>query len=363
VFVMRSFGIATLRGVKQNWFVSEEQIRRKRRVRYSGKHPRKFHEKYKELNPGLYPETVAKVIAAGKTPAGAHRSIMVAEILEALAPRPGDIAVDATLGYGGHAEAILARIQPGGRLVGLDVDGLELPKTEGRLRAAGFGPEVFTAVQSNFAGIQKALGQLGIAGANVVLADLGVSSMQLDQPERGFSFKWEGPLDMRLNPARGRPASALLAAVSEEGLRELLVENADEPHAERLARALAGRRNFATTTELTAGVREALAGVAREEVERSVRRVFQALRIVVNDEFSALEAFLRALPECVAAGGRVAILTFHSGEDRRVKQAFKEFQQAGVYAAVSEEVTRPSAEEVRGNSRAAPAKLRWAVRR
>ena len=354
--------MATLRVVKQNWFVSDEQVRRKRRVRYSGKHPRKFHEKYKELNPGLYPETVAKVIAAGKTPAGAHRSIMVADILEALAPRPGDIAVDATLGYGGHAEAILARILPGGRLVGLDVDGLELPRTEGRLRAAGFGPEVFTAVQSNFAGIGKALGELGIAGANVVLADLGVSSMQLDQPERGFSFKWEGPLDMRLNPARGRPASALLAAVSEEGLRGLLVENGDEPQEVGLARALAGR-SFGTTTELAAAVREALAGVAREEVERSVRRVFQALRIAVNDEFSALEGFLRALPGCVAAGGRIAILTFHSGEDRRVKHAFKEGLQEGVYEAVSEEVIRPSKEEVRSNPRAASAKLRWAIRK
>jgi 16S rRNA (cytosine1402-N4)-methyltransferase len=348
--------------LNQNSFVGEEQVRKKRRVRYSGTHPRKFHEKYKELNPGLYPETVAKVMASGKTPAGAHRSIMLAEVLEALAPRPGDVAVDATLGYGGHAEAILARIQPGGRLVGLDVDPLELPKTERRLRAAGFGPEVFTAALSNFAGIGKALGQLGIAGANVVLADLGVSSMQFDQPERGFSFKWEGPLDMRLNPARGRPASALLAAISEEGLRELLVENSDEPHAGRLAAALAARRNLQTTTELTAAIREALAGVAREEVERSVRRVFQALRIAVNDESSALEAFLRALPECVVAGGRIAILTFHSGEDRRVKHAFKEGLRAGVYAAIAEEVIRPGAEEVRANPRAGAAKLRWAVR-
>jgi 16S rRNA (cytosine1402-N4)-methyltransferase len=309
----------------------------------------------------LYPETVAKVLASGKTPAGAHRSIMVGEILEVLAPRPGEVAVDATLGYGGHAEAILARIQPGGRLVGLDVDPLELPKTEKRLRAAGFGPEVFTAVHSNFAGIRKALAQFNIPAANVVLADLGVSSMQFDQPERGFSFKWEGPLDMRLNPGRGRPASALLQAISEEGLRDLLVENADEPHAGRLARALAGR-HLGTTTELTGAIREGLAGVAREEVEKSVRRVFQALRIAVNDEFSALEAFLRALPECLAAGGRVAILTFHSGEDRRVKKSFKELQQAGIYAAISEEVIRPGAEEVRGNPRAAPAKLRWAVK-
>jgi 16S rRNA (cytosine1402-N4)-methyltransferase len=140
------------------------------------------------------------------------------------------------------------------------------------------------------------------------------------------------------------------------------VENSDEPHAGRLARALIAQRNVQTTTQLTARICEGLAGVAREEIERSVRRVFQALRIAVNDEFSALEAFLRALPECVAAGGRVAILTFHSGEDRRVKKSFKEFHQTGIYAAISEEVIRPGAEEVRANPRAAPAKLRWAVR-
>jgi 16S rRNA (cytosine1402-N4)-methyltransferase len=349
--------------VNKNCGVDEEQVRPMRRVRYSGTHPRKFHEKYKELNPAQYPETVAKVLASGKTPAGAHRSILVAEVLEALAPRPGDVAVDATLGYGGHAEAILARIQPGGRLIGLDVDSLELPKTESRLRAAGFWPEVFTAVHSNFAGIRKALAQLEIPAANIVLADLGVSSMQFDQPERGFSFKWEGPLDMRLNPSRGRPASALLDALSEEGLRDLLVENADEPNAERLARALVAQRSLQTTTQLTAVIREGLAGLARDEIERSVRRVFQALRIAVNDEFSALESFLRALPECLAAGGRVAILTFHSGEDRRVKKSFRELRQAGIYAAISEEVIRPGREEIHANPRAAPAKLRWAVKR
>jgi 16S rRNA (cytosine1402-N4)-methyltransferase len=349
--------------VNQTWDVGEEQARPKRRVRYSGTHPRRFHEKYKELNPALYPETVAKVMASGKTPAGAHRSILTPEILEVLAPRPGDITVDATLGYGGHAEAILPRIQPSGRLIGLDVDPLELPKTVSRLRAAGYGLDVFTAVHSNFAGLRKALAQLDIPAANIILADLGVSSMQFDQPERGFSFKWEGPLDMRLNPARGRPASALLTSLSEEALRDLLVENSDEPNAARLARAMTARRNLQTTTQLTAQIRETLAGLSREEVDTSIRRVFQALRIAVNDEFSALEAFLRALPDSLAPGGRVAILTFHSGEDRRVKKSFKEFHRAGIYSAISDEVIRPGREEIRANPRAAPAKLRWAVRR
>src|SRR5687767_5212789 len=153
---------------------------------------------------------------------------------------------------------------------------------------------------------------------------------------------------MRLNPGRGRPAAELLKAVSEEGLRELLVENSDEPNAGRLARALVAQRNLQTTTQLTAVIREALAGLPREEIEKSVRRVFQALRIAVNDEFSALEAFLRVLPECLLGGGRVAILTFHSGEDRRVKKSFQELQRAGIYAAVSE-VIPPGKEEVRAN--------------
>jgi 16S rRNA (cytosine1402-N4)-methyltransferase len=343
--------------------VSEEQPRPKRRVRYAGKNPRHFHEKYKELNPGLYPETVAKVVASGKTPAGSHRSILVPEILEALAPKPGDIAVDATLGYGGHAEAILQKIQPGGRLIGLDVDPVELPKTETRLRAAGYGPDSFAAVASNFAGIFKVLAGLSIPAANLILADLGVSSMQFDQPERGFSFKREGPLDMRLNPARGRSASALLKSLSPEKLQELLIENSDEPHAARLAPAIFARRDsLQTTTQLSALIRDTLSSASRDEVETSVRRVFQALRIAVNDEFSALEAFLRALPQCLAPGGRVAILTFHSGEDRRVKKSFKDFKLAGIYSDISEEVIRPGSDEIRSNPRAAPAKLRWAAR-
>src|SRR5438067_749718 len=164
----------------------------KRRPRYSGKNPRRFEEKYKERDPQRYAETVAKVIASGKTPAGTHRPIMVAEILEALAPKPGDIAVDCTLGHGGHAREILARIQPGGVLLGLDADPIELPKTEARLRAMGFGPEIFSAHRSNFAGLAQVLAQNNLAGADVILADLGVSSMQIDDPVRGFSVKQEG---------------------------------------------------------------------------------------------------------------------------------------------------------------------------
>ena len=336
-------------------------MRPKRRPRYPGRNPRRFEEKYKEQNPQRYADTVEKVLAAGKTPAGTHRPVMVPEILEVLSPKPGELAVDCTLGFGGHAEQILARIKPGGRLLGLDADPVELPKTEMRLRALGFGADVFTTHRSNFAGLPQVLAAAEIAGADVILADLGVSSMQLDDPKRGFSVKNEGPLDMRMNPMRGHPASALLARIRPNDLEVLLDENADEPRAAVLAPMLAGRL-FATTTALAGAIRAALPRLIKEECDLSIRRVFQALRIAVNDEFSALETFLRFLPGCLNPGGRAAILTFHSGEDRRVKKAFEAGINAGDYAEISREVIRPGVEERRANPRSTPAKLRWALR-
>jgi len=339
------------------------QIPHKRRVRYRGKNPRRFEEKYKEADPARYAETVAKVMAAGKTPAGMHRPIMVAETLQVLAPQPGEVAVDCTLGYGGHAEQILHKILPGGRLIGLDADPVELPKTEARLRERGFSPEVFTAHRSNFAGLPQILAASQLVGVDLILADLGVSSMQLDNPARGFSVKREGPLDMRMNPQRGQSASALLEKIQPGPLAELLTDNADEPNAARLSEALAGKK-FVTTTELATAIRSALTNPAVELATLTERRVFQALRIAVNDEFSALDTFLRNLPACLNPGGRVAILTFHSGEDRRVKKAFTNGLRDGLYAEIADEVLRPSAEERYANSRSAPAKLRWArVRR
>ena len=335
-------------------------IPHKRRPRYSGKNPRRFEDKYKERNPQRYAETVAKVLASGKTPAGTHRPIMVPEILEVLAPQPGQTAADCTLGYGGHAEEILARLAPAGRLIGLDVDPVQLPKTEARLRALNFGPAMFSAHRSNFAGLPQVLGKLELSGVDMVLADLGVSSMQIDDPTRGFSVKLEGPLDMRMNPQRGLPASALLERIQTDALAELLVENSDEPHAAALAPVLAGK-SFATTTALSAAVRAALPSrIKPEDAELSVRRVFQALRIAVNDEFTALDAFLRNLPFCLEPGGRAAVLTFHSGEDRRVKKAFAAGLREGVYSDIAHDVIRPTAAERNANPRSASAKLRWA---
>lgn len=330
-----------------------------RRARYRGKHPRRFEEKYKEHDPQRYAQTVSKVIASGKTPAGTHRPIMVAEVLEVLSPKPGELAVDCTLGYGGHAQEILPRL-PGGRLLGLDADPIELPRAEARLRALGFGPEMFTVHRSNFAGLPQILAAEATT-ADVILADLGVSSMQIDDPARGFSVKHAGPLDMRMNPRRGQPVSVLLQKIRVNTLALLLAENADEPQARALALALAGKA-FTTTTSLADAIRAALCRSKAEDADLSIRRVFQALRIAVNDEFSALDTFLRNLPACLSPGGRVAILTFHSGEDRRVKKSFEAGLRDGSYSEVAPEVIRPTPAERNSNPRATSAKLRWARR-
>ncbi len=341
-----------------------------RRRRYAGTHPRAFHEKYKELNPDRYADDVAKVVAAGKTPAGMHRPIMVREILERLAPVPGNLAVDCTLGYGGHAAALLDAVLPGGRLLALDVDPLELPKSEARLRARGIADDALIVRRSNFAGLVRVLAETGLPPADVLLADLGQSSMQIDDPARGFSYKRPGPLDLRMNPQRGQPASALLASLTAPRLARLLELHADQPDAEALAHHLMATQAespILTTTALADAVREGLSGNLRrrdaeEALDLSIRRVFQALRIEVNDEFGALDTFLRRLPDCVAPGGRVAILTFHSGEDRRVKQAFKAGLVAGVYSSIAEDVERASPDERQSNPRSSSAKLRWAIR-
>lgn len=340
---------------------SDPPVPHKRRSRYPGKNPRRFEEKYKERDPEKYPDAVAHVLASGKTPAGMHVPVMVGEILETLAPRAGDIAVDCTLGYGGHACQILPRLQPGGRLIGLDVDPIEQPRTGERLRSLGFGPETFRVHRANFAGLPRVLAAEGLTGADCILADLGVSSIQIDTPSRGFSIKTPGPLDMRMNPSKGQPVSALLARITSEELAALLRENADEPRAEILAKHLAGR-TFSLTTELAETIRSHVPNISGDERDKTVRRVFQALRVAVNDEFTALDTLVKHLPSCLNAGGRVAILTFHSGEDRRVKKAFLAGLRDGHYSDIASDVRRPGATERRDNPRSTSAKLRWARR-
>ncbi|MDZ4687950.1 MAG: 16S rRNA (cytosine(1402)-N(4))-methyltransferase RsmH [Planctomycetaceae bacterium] len=330
-----------------------------RRPRYRGRNPRQFHEKYKEHAPLRFADDVAKVLDSGKTPAGMHRPIMVREILEILSPQPGETAVDCTLGYGGHARELLAAVQPGGRLLAVDADPLELPKTEARLRELGHPPESLVVKRMNYAGVAQWLATEAPDGVDVLLADLGLSSMQLDDPARGFTYKADGPLDMRMNPTRGPSAADLLTKLDVEALSQTLADNADEPQAETLAVAILRaqqRRPLVTTQQLAEVVRSAVTD------DDAVRRVFQAIRIAVNDEFGALDAFLRQLPQCLKLGGRVAILSFHSGEDRRVKQAFKDGLRTGAYRDIAPEVVRPSPEEQRANPRSSSAKLRFAVR-
>ena len=348
--------------------MEQEERKHQRRVRYRGTHPKRYEEKYKELQPEKYPETVAKVIQKGSTPVGMHIPIMVNEILDFLQIQPGQTGLDATLGYGGHTGRMLERQESKGHIYALDVDSIEMEKTRKRLENKGYGPEILTIRKLNFANIDQIVRESG--PLDFVLADLGVSSMQIDNPSRGFSFKKEGPLDLRLDPLKGEPASERLKGLTREELTGMLIENSDEPYAEEIARAVMGEikrgREVATTTRLYEMIDRALAFIPEEErkeaVKKSCQRTFQALRIDVNSEFEVLYEFLDKLPGVLKPGGRAAILTFHSGEDRIVKKSFKEMYRAGLYSQVATDVIRPTAEERRMNSRAHSTKMRWAVK-
>ena len=344
-----------------------EQTEHKRRVRYKGTHPRTFEEKYKEHDPERYADTVAKVISKGSTPAGMHISIMVKEILDFLQIQPGQKGLDATLGYGGHTRKMLEQLGGQGHMYALDVDPIEIVKTKERLASAGYGEEILTILQQNFANLETVAEQYG--PFDFILADLGVSSMQIDDPKRGFSYKVEGPLDLRLDPEHGLSAAERLRELSREEIEGMLVENSDEPYAEQIANEITktyrSGGKIDTTTELAAAIERSLMFLPenrekKDIVKKTCQRTFQALRIDVNSEFEALEAFLEALPRALAPGGRVAILTFHSGEDRLVKKAFARYHKEGIFAEISKDVIRPSAEECRSNGRARSTKLRWA---
>lgn len=348
--------------------MEHQEKEHKRRVRYSGTHPKNYKEKYKELQPEKYADTIAKVIQKGSTPAGMHIPICVNEILDFLQIKPGQIGLDATLGYGGHTREMLKCLDSRGHLYALDVDPIESAKTKARLQNLGYGEDILTVRLQNFADIDKVSREVGLF--DFVLADLGVSSMQIDNPDRGFSYKVEGPLDLRMNPQKGISAAERLKQVTEEELQGMLLENSDEPYAAEIAETVIRyRRNgkeIETTTQLRSAIETALeflpAGERKETVKKSCQRTFQALRIDVNSEFEVLYEFLEKLPDVLAPGGRVAILTFHSGEDRLVKKSFKRFFKEGIYKEISNEVIRPSAEECSRNSRARSTKMRWAVR-
>lgn len=346
-----------------------EEAQHKRRVRYSGTHPKRFEEKYKELNPEKYSKDIEHIISRGATPAGMHISIMVKEILDFLKIKPGQTGLDATLGYGGHTRAMLEKLEGNGHIYALDVDPIESEKTKKRLNDLGYGDDILTIRLQNFADIDKVVADTG-KKFNFVLADLGVSSMQIDNPERGFSYKVDGPLDLRMNPQKGKSGAERLQELTYAEIVGMLTENSDEPYAEQIARTIMRYRNkgvyIGTTTQLRECVTEALdflpKGEKKEIIKKSCQRTFQALRIDVNSEFEVLYSFLEKLPDVLAPGGRAAILTFHSGEDRLVKRSFKELHRAGVYSDVARDVIRPTPEECVKNRRAKSTKMRWVIK-
>lgn len=348
--------------------MGNEEQQHKRRVRYKGTHPRNFNEKYKELNPEKYGEEVEKIKSKGHTPAGMHISICVKEILEFLDIKQGQNGLDCTLGYGGHTQEMLKCLNGEGHIYALDVDPIESAKTKARLEKLGFDEKILTIVNTNFKNIDKVSATAG--KFNFVLADLGISSMQVDNPERGFSFKAEGALDLRMNPLQGITAAERLKKISQPELEGMLIENSDEPYARQISAEIIAKRRkhfpIETTTQLYDIIAEALkflpAATRADTVKKSCARVFQALRIDINNEFESLYALLDKLPDVLESGGRVAILTFHSGEDRLVKKSFKAFKREGIYSEIADNVILPSAEECAKNSRAHSAKLRWAVR-
>jgi 16S rRNA (cytosine1402-N4)-methyltransferase len=316
----------------------------------------------------LDPRFTATMRGQRSTPPGQHLPVLLSEVLAALVPQPGATVVDCTIGWGGHAAELLPRVTPGGRLIGIDVDPENLPKARARLEP--IDPS-FSLHAGNFAGLQNILGQQGIAAVNVLIADLGMSSMQVDDPERGFSYRRDGPLDMRMDRTRGQSAAEVLARIDEQELCRALRELGDEENAAQIAAAIVASRRQRTlqrTSELAQLIRETTQGGNRWTLhpERGrwnlhpAARTFQALRILVNRELPNLEQLLRVLPSLLAPGGRAALISFHSGEDRLVKAAFRAGLRAGHYAQVSDDPIRAQWAERTSNPRSRSAKLRWA---
>lgn len=308
------------------------------------------------------------------TPHGEHVPVLLAEVMEALHPQHGDIVFDGTLGFAGHASELLEGVGPTGLLLGTDFDPINLVQAQQRLEVTGLP---FHLHQGNFAGVQTVLGTHGIDAVDALLVDLGMSSMQVDDAERGFSYMRDGPLDMRMDPTRGQTAASLLAQMSQEELSEALTEIGDEPNAEFIAKAIVEQRKIAAltrTVELSKLIGNTLQQPVEREEGRRLRtrknewtihpaaRTFQTLRILVNRELANLDHLLRILPSILKPGGRAAIISFHSGEDRRVKQAFKQGIALGHYQQIAEEPIRPGFDEQKNNPRSRSAKLRWAVR-
>jgi 16S rRNA (cytosine1402-N4)-methyltransferase len=303
------------------------------------------------------------------TPQGEHRPVLLAEVLRILAPRPGMTVVDCTVGWAGHSAELLAQVGPTGLLVGLDMDAENLPRAKERLDALGHRCHLHHA---NFAALQQILAEHEISQVDAIIADLGMSSMQVDDPERGFSYARDGMLDMRMDRSRGRTAAQLLATIGKEEWIEQLQTLGDEPEAERIADAIFAERArspITTTRQLAQIIQEAtkqqgwrLHPTASKWNLHPAARTFQTLRILVNRELANLEHLLRLMPVCLKPGGHAAIISFHSGEDRLVKNAFRAGRDAGVFMEIADEPLRATYAERTANPRSRSAKLRWARR-
>jgi len=301
-----------------------------------------------------------------------HVPVLHAEVLQALSPRPGGTYIDGTLGGGGHGSAVLAAAQPGGRLLGIDADPAALVAARDRMAAAGLPAEAYTLHHGRFGDMAAIAGSHGIGAADGILLDLGVSSHQLDTPERGFSFAGDGPLDMRLDPTRGPTAADLVNGLPERELADLIFQYGEERASRRIARMIVERRAdrpFATTADLAGLVARAIGRGGRDRIHPATR-TFQALRIAVNAELDQLEA---ALPQAVGLlhpGGRLAVISFHSLEDRIVKHYFRAESGYGGSAnprparltIVTRKPVEAGEDEIRANPRARSAKLRVAER-
>ncbi len=292
-----------------------------------------------------------------------HVPVLLDDVLHILNPQPGQTIVDCTLGLGGHSAALLERLGASGRLLGIDFDPANIALARAKLQNAGGNFELF---HNNFAALPTVLAQAGIARVDAILADLGVASPQIDDPERGFSYRRPGPLDMRMDPTRGQPASALINRLSARELAEAFLELGDETDAPEIARLIVDYRRhrpITTTQQLTDIVCEArdftLERAAGAKLHPAAR-TFQALRILVNRELANLDRLLAVLPDCLAPKGVAAIISFHSGEDRRVKAAFRAGLAAGAYSAISPDPVIADLPEQKLNPRSRSAKLRWA---
>jgi len=350
---------------------TQPPFKHQRRRRYSGTHPKSYLQKYKEHNIAAYPEIKAHLLAKGKTPVGTHIPVLTEEVLACLRPRSGETIVDCTVGYGGHASEFIKHIGPSGKLIALDIDIAELERTRQRL-SKGNVPVSF--YRSNFAGIAKVLKEENLDGYDIIFADLGVSSMQIDNPDRGMSYKHKGPLDMRMDDRLKQTGADLLNSLREEELAKAFWELADEPDHQEIAHIIVIQRAVQAITQTSQLVRiifrvKGLTPKTWRQQHRASKfgslhpaaRTFQALRILVNDELGSLRELLRVAPYCLRPGGRIGIISFHSGEDRLVKRSFRDGSRNGIYQSAAKNPIVPRIKEINSNPRSASAKFRWAV--